>query len=179
MMGGVIVASIGGGRLVSHTGHYKLLVTAGLLAAALSFATLAWSAWTGGGAAMGEVILAVLGLGIGVSFPNLTTAIQNAVDRADLGTATAMAAFFRSLGGAVGVAMSGAILTARLQALMPGGLRGVGIGTSLPLADHAAVVFAYRHALATTFLAGGGVAAIACIVVALSPERPLAMTWRG
>ena len=54
----------------------------------------------------------VLGLGIGVSFPNLTTAIQNAVERADSGRATATAAFFRSL-GAVGVALSGAILTAR------------------------------------------------------------------
>ncbi|HEY1412898.1 MAG TPA: MDR family MFS transporter [Rhodopila sp.] len=179
MMGGVIVASIGGGRLVSHTGRYKLLVTVGLLAAALSFATLAWSAWTGGGAAIGEVILAVLGLGIGVSFPNLTTAIQNAVERADLGAATAMAAFFRSLGGAVGVALSGAILTSRLQTLMPGGLRGVGLGSHLPPADHAAVVFAYRHALATTFLAGGLVAAIACIVVALSPERPLGLAPRG
>jgi EmrB/QacA subfamily drug resistance transporter len=175
MMGGVIVASIGGGRLVSYTGHYKLLVTAGLLAAALSFATLAWSAWIGGGAAMGEVILVVLGLGIGVSFPNLTTAIQNAVERPDLGVATATSAFFRSLGGAVGVAVSGAILTARLQALMPGGIRNAGLGSDMPAADHAVMVFAYRHALATTFLAGGAVAAIACIVVALSPERPLGM----
>ena len=41
-----------------------------------------------------------------------------------------------------------------------------------------AVVFAYRHALATTFLAGGVVAAVACLIVALSPERPLG-TRRG
>ena len=40
-------------------------------------------------------------------------------------------------------------------------------------ADHAAVVIAYRHALSTTFLAGGVVAALACIVVALSTELPL------
>jgi EmrB/QacA subfamily drug resistance transporter len=179
MMGGVIVASIGGGRLVSHTGRYKLLVAAGLLVAAISFATLAWSAWTGGGAAMGEVILVALGLGIGVSFPNLTTAIQNAVERPDLGVATSTSAFFRSLGGAVGVAISGAILTARLQVLMPGGIRNVGLGGHLPSADHLAVVFAYRHALATTFLAGGVVAAIACFIVALSPERPLGATRRG
>ena len=178
MMGGVIVASVGGGRLVSHTGRYKLLVTCGLLAAALSFATLSWSAWTGGGAGIGEMILAVLGLGIGVSFPNLTTAIQNVVDRADLGVATATAAFFRSLGGAVGVAMSGAILTARLQTLLPGGVHGLTPGSGLPVAD-AMVVFAYRHALAATFLAGGVVAALACLTVALSPERPLGLAPRG
>jgi EmrB/QacA subfamily drug resistance transporter len=177
MMGGVIVASVGGGRLVSHTGRYKLLVTAGLLAAALSFGTLAVSAWTGGGVAIGEVTLIVLGLGIGVTFPNLTTAIQNAVDRSDLGTATAMAAFFRSLGGAVGVALSGAILTARLHTLMPAGIGGEGLDHMPARADEA-VVFAYRHALATTFLAGAMVAAVACLIVALSPERPLG-TRRG
>jgi EmrB/QacA subfamily drug resistance transporter len=178
MMGGVIIASIGGGRLVSRTGRYKSLVTIGLLAAALSFTTLAWSARTGGGAAMGEVILAMLGLGIGVSFPNLTTAIQNAVERADLGAATATSAFFRSLGGAVGVALAGAILTARLQTLMPGGIGNLSVGDRMPVVDHAAVVFAYRYALSTTFLSGAIVTAIACIIVALSPERPLAAMRR-
>ena len=176
MMGGVIVASVGGGRLVSHTGRYKALVTAGLLVATLSFATLAWSAQAGGGVAISEAILAALGLGIGVSFPNLTTAIQNAVGRADLGAATAASAFFRSLGGAVGVALSGAILTARLQTLMPGGIGNLGVGSQMPVADHPGVVFAYRHALSTTFLAGAVIAAIACIIVMLSPERPLAAT---
>ena len=173
MMGGVIVASILGGRLVSHTGHYKRLVTAGLFVAALSFANLAWSARAGGGVLMGEVTLVALGLGIGVSFPNLTTAIQNAVERADLGAATATAAFFRSLGGAVGVALSGAILTARLQTLLPGGVRGSGASVDISGTNHAVMVFAYRHALSTTFLAGAIIAAVACLVVALSPERPL------
>jgi len=36
------------------------------------------------------------------------------------------------------------------------------------------VILAYRYALSTTFLAGAVVAAIACLVVAMSPERPLA-----
>ena len=178
MMGGVIVASIGGGRLVSRTGRYKSLVTGGLLAATLSFVALAWSAEAGGGAVVSEVILVVLGLGIGVSFPNLTTAIQNAVEREDLGVATATSAFFRSLGGAVGVALSGTILTARLQTLMPGGLPRLNAGTFMHSADHAALVFAYRHALSTTFLAGAVVVAVACIVVAMSPERPLGATRR-
>ena len=111
-----------------------------------------WSALTGGGVVISEVILVVLGLGIGVSFPNLTTAIQNAVERADLGAATATAAFFRSLGGAVGVALSGAILTARLPILMPGGIRVLTVGGQMPIAEHAAVVDAYRHPVSTTFL---------------------------
>jgi hypothetical protein len=43
----------------------------------------------------------------------------------------------------------------------------------MPIAEHAAVVDAYRHALSTTFLAGAIIAATACLTVALSPERPL------
>jgi hypothetical protein len=42
--------------------------------------------------------------------PILTVAIQNAVDRGDMGVATSASSFFRSLGGAVGVAVAGAIL---------------------------------------------------------------------
>jgi EmrB/QacA subfamily drug resistance transporter len=174
MMGGVIVASVVGGRLVSRTGRYKTLVTIGLFAAAAGFGALAWSADTGGGVAIAEVILAVLGLGIGVTFPNLTSAIQNAVERADLGVATATSAFFRSLGGAVGVAVSGAILTARLQTLLPGGLAGGGEGGRLPIVSDPAIVFAYRHGLASTFLAASIVAVIAFVVVLLTPELPLA-----
>jgi hypothetical protein len=40
-------------------------------------------------------------------------------------------------------------------------------------------VLAYRYALSTTFLAGALIAAMACLVVALSPERPLGAVRRG
>src|SRR5262249_32870369 len=120
LMGGGIIASLFGGRLVCRPRRHKRLVTAGLFAPTLCLVALFWSAQAGGGAVMSELILVVLGLGIGVSFPNLTTAIQNAVDRGDIGAATATSAFVRSLGGAIGVALSGAILTARLNALLPG-----------------------------------------------------------
>jgi hypothetical protein len=61
-----------------------------------------------------------MGLGIGFVMPNLTTAIQNAVERNELGSATATAAFFRSLGGALGVALSGAVLGSYLKGLPAG-----------------------------------------------------------
>jgi hypothetical protein len=61
-----------------------------------------------------EVVLVVMEPGIGLVMPNLTTAIQNAVPRRDLDAATA-AAFFRSLGGALGAALSGAVLAAHLH----------------------------------------------------------------
>ena len=54
-------------------------------------------------------ILTFFGLGFGLVSQVLTTAIQNAVDRRDLGIATASANLFRSLGGAVGAAAFGAV----------------------------------------------------------------------
>ena len=55
------------------------------------------------------LLLAFFGLGFGLVSQVLTVAIQNAVDRRDLGIATASANLFRSLGGAIGVATFGAL----------------------------------------------------------------------
>ena len=52
--------------------------------------------------------------GMGMGMPNLTTAMQNAVGYKELGAATGAMTFLRSLGGALGVACSGAIISARL-----------------------------------------------------------------
>ena len=175
MMGGVIVASVAGGRLVSRTGRYKLLPVLGLLAATLSYATLAWATYAGLGVLPIEGVLVVMGLGIGLVMPNLTTAIQNAVQRNELGGATATAAFFRSLGGALGVALSGAVLATHLRGL-PGGLlgaEGVAQIASLPDVQRAVVIGAYRAGLSGAFVAGAGIAALGFLTVLFLPERPL------
>ena len=62
-------------------------------------------------------MLAVFGLGFGLVSQVLTVAIQNAVDRRDLGIATASANLFRSLGGAIGAAAFGAIFGGDVDAL--------------------------------------------------------------
>ncbi len=175
MMGGVIIASFTGGRLVSRTGRYKLFPVLGLLAATVSYASLAWAARTGLGALPIEGILVVMGLGIGFVMPNLTTAIQNAVERRELGGATATAAFFRSLGGSLGVALSGAVLATHLQGL-PGGTRaaeGVARIAGLPEAQRALVLDAYRTGLSGAFMAGAVIAALGFLTVLFLPELPL------
>ncbi len=105
LMGGVIVASVVGGRLVSRTGRYKFLPVAGLSVACASFLLLSWLSRSPGAVLPLELSLVGLGLGLGLVMPNLTTAIQNAVPPEDLGVATSAASFFRSLGGALGVAL--------------------------------------------------------------------------
>jgi len=169
------VASFVGGRLVSRTGRYKLFPVLGLFAAALSYAALAWAAWAQIGVLPIEGILVVMGVGIGFVMPNLTTAIQNAVGRGELGGATAAAAFFRSLGGALGVAISGAVLASRLSEL-PGSMQAAGgvlqISSFAP-GQRATVLAAYRAGLSGAFIAGAIIASAGFVLVLFLPELPL------
>jgi EmrB/QacA subfamily drug resistance transporter len=176
MMGGVIVASVVGGRLVSRTGRYKIYPVFGLLAAALAYAALAWIVRHEVRLIPVETVLVVMGLGIGLVMPNLTTAIQNAVLRRDLGAATAAAAFFRSLGSALGAALAGAVLAAHLHgltsgaAMLPGGVLEI---AGLPAHERALVLDAYRAGLASAFTVGAVIAGLGFLMVLFLPERPL------
>jgi len=183
LMGGVIVSSILGGQMVTRTGRYKRFLVAGLITSTLAFLVMAWSATEQWGLWPIEACLVAVGLGLGLVMPNLTIAIQNAVERHELGIATSTLAFFRSLGVAVGVALAGAILTSRLHALLPPELAGTGVGSaldqgidkiaSMPEAARTVVVEAYRRAIVTTFFSGAAFAGIAFLVVLYLPERPL------
>jgi EmrB/QacA subfamily drug resistance transporter len=188
MMGGVIVASVTGGRLVAATGRYKIFPILGLATSTCAFSTLALATSKSLGLPVIESALVALGCGLGLVMPNLTVAIQNSVERADLGVATSVSAFIRSLGGALGVALAGAVVTTRLHSLLPlSWTQSTSTGTSLlelgvqqisriPVEQHDVLVYAYRHAIAATFLSGAGAAALAFGLVLLLPERPLRST---
>jgi len=185
LMLGAITASIAGGRLTSTTGHYKIIALVGLAGATGAYLALAWAAASGAGAVVFEAALVSLGLGLGLVMPTLTVAIQNAVEPRHMGVATSAASFFRALGSALGVAVSGAIMTAQLHRLLPAawmspeadGLGPLDQGleqiAKLPSAQREALALAYRDAIAATFLAGTVFAAVALVVVLLLPELPL------
>jgi EmrB/QacA subfamily drug resistance transporter len=191
MMGGVIVASVAGGRLISRFGRYKIFPVIGLALGSCSFLLLAYAAWNDSGLVLIETALIGLGCGLGLVMPNLTVAIQNSVERSTMGVATSVSAFVRSLGGALGVAMAGAVVAVRLRGLLPeswtksgvagGNLLELGVGqiAHIPPAQHEVLMGAYRHAIATTFITGAGVAALAFCVVLFLPERPLRSTNQG
>jgi len=102
------VSTIVSGRLISKTGRYKRFPLIGLAVMALGLVALSTiDAHTS--AATIALLLAFFGLGFGLVSQVLTVAIQNAVDRRDLGIATASANLFRSLGGAIGTATFGAM----------------------------------------------------------------------
>jgi MFS family permease len=142
------------GRIMTRTGRYKAFPVAGL---ALMTAGLVLLAQMGAGTspATASLLLVVFGVGFGMVSQVLTVALQNAVERRDLGIATASANLVRALGGAVGVALFGA--------LFAGGLEGVA-----GLDPHATA-----DALQTVFLAAAPFAAAGFLVVLLLDELPL------
>jgi hypothetical protein len=88
------------------------------------FAWLAWTAASGQRLAVLEPAVVLIGLGMGFVTPNMNVAIQNAAPPAHLGAVTASSGFFRSLGGVIGVAGSGAILSNHLHAALTSGAFG-------------------------------------------------------
>ena len=115
--------------------------------------------------------LVVTGAGLGLVMPNLTVAIQNAVPPEMLGVATSAVSFFRSLGGAFGVALSGSLLTGRVDASLAAAGSAAAAArratyppllhhstghdlAALPPELHELVAAAYRQAIGTTFAIG-------------------------
>jgi EmrB/QacA subfamily drug resistance transporter len=186
MMGGVIIASVTGGRLISRFGRYKIFPIIGLAFSTCSFLTLAWCALSHKPTWLIESALVFLGAGLGLVMPNLTVAIQNSVERSEMGSATSVSSFVRSLGGALGVAVAGTVVSIRLRQFLPESMMptngsnlldlGVQQLGKIPPDQHAILMNAYRHAIATTFLTGATTAALAFSIVLFLPERPLRTT---
>src|SRR5262249_13828265 len=113
LMGGVLTASLVSGQYISRTGHYRWFPLAGTAIASVGMYLLSTmsstthEAWT-------LAFMAVVGLGIGMVMQVVVLAAQNTARREQIGVVTSTVTFFRSVGGAVGVAVFGAILNNRL-----------------------------------------------------------------
>ena len=111
MMLGTTAATILSGRAIARTGRYKRYPVTGLAlmtAALLGLAAVA----TSRSALLVDACLLAFGAGFGMVTQVLVVAVQNAVERTRLGTATAATGFFRALGGAAGAAALGAVFAA-------------------------------------------------------------------
>jgi len=104
--------SVVGGRLMLRVG-YRVMTVAGLSVLTLGFVMISnFHRETPRVWLYADLIL--IGAGLGMTMLTLLIAVQQAVPRAQLGTATSLNQFSRSIGGAVGVAIMGAVLTAGL-----------------------------------------------------------------
>lgn len=111
MVGGIMVSSIGAGQIISRTGRYKIFMQIGFMIATAMMALLALLT-PESSYAYEAVVMAFLGLGMGVAMPVLSLAVQTEFQQADLGAATSSSQLFRSLGSTIGTAAFGALLTA-------------------------------------------------------------------
>ncbi|WP_306214097.1 MDR family MFS transporter [Actinoplanes sp. RD1] len=113
MMAGVLLSSTISGRMITRTGFIKPYIVAGTVVLVVGFGLLSltdhqtplWQLWLG---------MLLVGTGVGMSMQNLVLAVQNSVALRDIGAASATIAFFRSLGGTIGVSVLGAVLAHRV-----------------------------------------------------------------
>jgi EmrB/QacA subfamily drug resistance transporter len=186
MMVGIFTSSIGSGQLMTRTGRYKIFPILGgfVLVAAMSLlSTLHTDSplWQIG------IYEFLVGFGLGFSMQILMTATQNSVDFRDMGTSTGALTFFRSMGGAIGTAVFGAVLTSRLAThladvlpaqvlaqLPPGAADNVETIKSLPPQIKEPVLEAFVRSLHDVFLTGIPFVLGALILAFFLKEIPLA-----
>ncbi|MFF0427921.1 MFS transporter [Streptomyces sp. NPDC004520] len=188
-MGGIVIASVVSGQLISRTGHYKIYPVLGGAVSVLGMWLLSrldtdtprlqYSLWQ-----------AVLGTGIGLVMPVLVLAVQNSVRPADLGTATSAHTYFRQIGGSVGAAVFGTLFASRLDRALGDRLAGVlaqGGPVSLPPAESItpgtvhtlppvlrdAYIQAYADAMPRIFLYLVPVLVLGLVLAFLLKEKPL------
>jgi len=118
---GSLVASTFIGALISRTGKWKryMIIGASLLTVglgAMSIIRYDTEIWHIG------VFMAVMGLGLGMVMQNLVLVVQNSVDVRQIGAATSAVAFFRSLGGTLGVSVLGAVLASKVASVITAGI---------------------------------------------------------
>ena len=184
MVGGLLISSTVSGILITRSGRWKRYLVAGSLLVVLGFALLGAVDHETDMVLLG-VFLFVLGVGIGMTMQNLVLAVQNTVAARDLGAASSAVAFFRSLGGTIGVAVLGAVLDSRVSELIRQALAGVpgtgqgGGGAGLadladaPPAVRALIAAAYGDATGRIFAVSAAVAVVAVAAILLIREVAL------
>jgi hypothetical protein len=108
-MVGISMGAVFMGRVIVRLNHYMRVPIVGLLTAIATFALLA-AETTELSLTAFTALLGVLGIAIGPMYPGSTIVMQNGVKAHQLGTATGTLNFFRLLGGAIVVAVFGAIV---------------------------------------------------------------------
>ncbi|CAM5485575.1 MFS transporter [Streptomyces xanthochromogenes] len=189
MIGGLFIASTVSGQVITKTGKWKawlvsggVLVTAGLgLLGTMRYDTPYWHL---------AIYMALMGLGIGMMMQNLVLCTQNQVSPADLGSASSVVVFFRSLGGAVGVSALGAVMANRVSHYVTDGLTALGpqgaaaakassgSGTIpdlsvLPAPIRTVIESAYGHGVGDVFLYAAPCALLAFLITLFIKEIPL------
>jgi EmrB/QacA subfamily drug resistance transporter len=188
LMAGLVLTSVGSGQVISRLGRYKPFPVAGTAILTGGFLLLS-TMGTGTSSLHAGLDLLVVGFGLGLVMQVLVLAVQNAVDYSQLGVATSGATLFRSIGGALGTAVFGAIFSSRLTASLA---HQLGAGAphvklangrlsptaleQLPAPVHHAYLHAFTDSLSTVFLIAAAITGAGFLLSWLLPDRPLRET---
>ncbi|WP_223878358.1 MDR family MFS transporter [Microbacterium radiodurans] len=195
MIGGLLVASIGVGALITRTGRWKPFLVIGailLIGGSGLLSTIHYDT----DFTLVSIYMAMLGAGIGMTMQNLVLVVQNTSRPTEIGVASSGVTFFRSLGGTVGVSVMGAALATQVTTLV--GDRTVDIQAALAsLGDQAQtwaaqlqsgtlpqvsampealrVVFEdiYATGISRSFLIAVPFAVLSLIAIVFLPNKPL------
>ncbi|MFB9322323.1 MDR family MFS transporter [Cryptosporangium minutisporangium] len=184
MIGGLFLASTLSGKIITATGKWKRFLVAGAFLVTVGFALM--------GTARADtpywhlaLFMALIGVGLGMTMQNLVLAVQNTVKVSELGTSSSTVAFFRSLGGAVGVSALGAVLGHKVTDYLAEGFRAIGVTSTggdsgslpdldaLPAPVRTVVMDAYGHAAGDVFLVAAPFALLAFVAVLFIREVAL------
>jgi len=144
LMAGIVSASVGSGRMISRTGRFRIYPIIGSMVTAVGLGLLS-TLRPGTPILVLDVFMGIVGIGIGLTIQTLVLAVQNDADPGELGVATGSVTFFRSLGGAFGTALFGAIVNARTTYLPPVRMPDGQVVAGIPEPA------SYTEALATAF----------------------------
>ncbi|TDE54063.1 DHA2 family efflux MFS transporter permease subunit [Nonomuraea mesophila] len=187
MVAALFVSGVVSGKIVTKTGRWKLFPVAGMLIVAAGLFLLSKLHVDSGEWLIGFDV-AVLGTGLGMSMQMLILAAQNGSEPRDMASTTAGVSFFRSLGGAVGVAAFGAILTNRLKDEMAEMLKAAKIalpgGSDFKLGSPEAiqrlpepvkhiVLESFTRGMETVFMVGVPIALLGFVATLFLKELPL------
>ncbi|WP_243740494.1 MDR family MFS transporter [Streptomyces sp. 8K308] len=184
MIGGMSLSTTVSGWFITRTGRWKRWLVAGgvLMSAGTALLTTMrhetpyWQI---------AAFMGLMGLGLGMLMQNLVLAAQNQVAARDLGVASSTVTFFRSFGGAIGVAAFGALLASRVADYTREGLADLGIPAesvtgggipdlaALPAPLRTVVESAYGHGVADIFLFAAPSAVVALLLMLFVKEVAL------
>jgi EmrB/QacA subfamily drug resistance transporter len=187
MVGGLVLSSKFSGRAITRTGRWKRFLVSGMVLVVVGLALLSTIDEKTSLVVVG-VYMFLVGTGLGASMQNLVLAVQNNASQSDVGAASAVVTFFRSMGGSVGVSVLGALLSAQVADKVTSGLAALHIKvdshqsheipdlSTLPAPVRAVFEHAFGASTGELFLVSTPFVVLALVAVLFIREVPLRTT---
>jgi EmrB/QacA subfamily drug resistance transporter len=186
MVVGLFLSSMIVGRIITRTGLYKKWMLLGAVLLTMGLGLMGTLDETTNLVELG-VFMLIMGAGVGMLMQNLVLVVQNAVRQQDMGAGSSLIAFFRTLGGTIGVSVLGALMAHHAHSSITEGLAAQGIDpaqlgasahavpdvSSLPPAVAQIVEHAYGTGVGEIFLVAAPLGLVAFVALLFLREVPL------